>query len=335
MSWLLSHAINPKLAAACQVAGSLGGKITFLYETPTGERFYRERTPEGKMLQPKGQPLCLYWPVGGRASKTVLLCEGEGDTLAAASVLCDQYRQPFDHLPEPLLGLCPVGLPGANTPPATVVDELRNVKQVYLALDADRAGQEATDRLGPALLAAGIETYRVQLPEGKDLADCLLSPWACDPYALSLGGKTTEYRTNWLAETLGRAEPVKASESKPLPRPKQLDTHDDLRDIEPAIWIEALTGEVPDRSGFIGCPLPGHEGERTPSFKVYPSADQGFNCFGCQAGGSIYDFAMAYWGVDFREAKRRLVERLGHMAPAAAEQVELQEAKDRLRKVSA
>ena len=82
---------------------------------------------------------------------------------------------------------------------------------------------------------------------------------------------------------------------------------DALRNIPPVAYVEALTGiEVPVH-GTICCPL--HE-ERTPSFKVYAGHVRGWYCFGCGAGGDIYNLGAELWGLslrtDFPELRRRL-----------------------------
>ena len=55
------------------------------------------------------------------------------------------------------------------------------------------------------------------------------------------------------------------------------------------------------------CPF--HQ-EKTPSFTVNP--DKGFfYCFGCQAGGDVFEFLMRIENLSFNEAVRRLAERAG------------------------
>lgn len=55
------------------------------------------------------------------------------------------------------------------------------------------------------------------------------------------------------------------------------------------------------------CPF---HGEKTPSFTV--SEDMGlYKCFGCGAGGDVFNFLMEIESIDFREALERLAERLG------------------------
>ena len=55
-----------------------------------------------------------------------------------------------------------------------------------------------------------------------------------------------------------------------------------------------------NRAGFCSCPF--HQ-ERTASFKVY---EDSFYCFGCHASGSVIDFVMRYFGLDFMGANEKL-----------------------------
>lgn len=189
MSWLASHAVNPELAAACGVTGERGGTIQFRY----GLSFTRYRRADGSMRQEPGKGTWLYWPCGGqRSAHSVLLTEGEGDTLAAASVLCDDEGAPRDGLPPSLAGLVPVGLPGCTAPLRVICGELiaAGTKQAFVCLDPDEPGRRATDRIRRELAQYDIEAIPVGLP-GEDLADCLV---------------TREERTDWLASLLADAE---------------------------------------------------------------------------------------------------------------------------------
>lgn len=85
-------------------------------------------------------------------------------------------------------------------------------------------------------------------------------------------------------------------------------TDDPLLAIEPAAYVAALTGQTPGRDGKINCPL--HE-DRTPSLHVYKTPEQGWYCYGCRTGGSVYDLAAALVqcrtrGEDFVELRRKL-----------------------------
>jgi DNA primase len=64
---------------------------------------------------------------------------------------------------------------------------------VYLALDGDDAGRRATQRLVCQLAKVGLQAVAVDLPDGSDLSDCLVS--ATD-------------RESWLANLLADFESV-------------------------------------------------------------------------------------------------------------------------------
>ena len=55
------------------------------------------------------------------------------------------------------------------------------------------------------------------------------------------------------------------------------------------------------------CPF---HGEKTPSFVVSPDK-QIYHCFGCGAGGSVYDFVMNFRNLSFAEALEFLASRVG------------------------
>lgn len=82
---------------------------------------------------------------------------------------------------------------------------------------------------------------------------------------------------------------------------------------------EALDIRV-NHSGFAYCPF--HEERKSPSLKVYADSARGWHCFGCGAGGSVIDFAMAYWGISFRQAVARLDDLFGLNLPLTRRKTE-------------
>jgi hypothetical protein len=88
---------------------------------------------------------------------------------------------------------------------------------------------------------------------------------------------------------------------------------DPLLRIEPAVYAAVLTGRVAGRDRKIHCPF--HD-DRVASLHLYPTADEGWFCFGaCSGGGDVYDFGSRLWGLRtsgraFVELRARLVQRL-------------------------
>jgi hypothetical protein len=90
---------------------------------------------------------------------------------------------------------------------------------------------------------------------------------------------------------------------------------DELALISPPVYFRALAGaELPERGGYIRCPLPGHD-EQTASCHVWPDPERGWWCFGCSRGGGAYDLASVLEGGPtgaglrgeaFRSAQRRV-----------------------------
>jgi CHC2-type zinc finger protein/DNA primase RepB-like protein len=74
-------------------------------------------------------------------------------------------------------------------------------------------------------------------------------------------------------------------------------TGDALMEIDPPVYVEALTGLVPDSGGKVECPF--HQ-DWNPSLHVYDEPGAGWYCFQCGRGGSIIDFAAALYGIEPR-----------------------------------
>ena len=100
------------------------------------------------------------------------------------------------------------------------------------------------------------------------------------------------------------------------------DVNDDqaLRQVTPAVYVQALTGLSVGRDGKVSCPF--HGEDRTPSLHVYEHPSGGWYCYGCGRGGSIFDlgaevFGLSTRGRDFIELRTRLQAALAAWAPTA------------------
>lgn len=182
-AYLRQHAVDFAVAAEAGVWAHESA-IFFPYKTPDGTTYERERRfHDGITRQPKGQELSLYWPLGRARNAPILLCEGEADTLAAASVLANTDHHFLD-------GICPVGLPGASFPMGRACLEIGDCRPIYICLDPDEAGSKAAQRLVLEVERKLVaKTVVCHLPEGKDLSDCLVAIDEAD-------------RAEWLANLL-------------------------------------------------------------------------------------------------------------------------------------
>ena len=103
-------------------------------------------------------------------------------------------------------------------------------------------------------------------------------------------------------EFLGRPPKRRAPGRAPgRARPFAAHLHDEdpARGIPPRDYFRVLASRDPCEYRFLQCPNPAHKGgqERTPSCEVYDTPEEGWYCWGCGAGGSIYDLAAVMLGV--------------------------------------
>lgn|GEM_PF-5884683 len=169
--YLERHAIDPTLAHKLGV-GVHNGALTFRYTRLGGRSFERRKPLDGGLtFQPKGEPLCLYWPAGRNPDrKEIILCEGEADCLAAATVIASDLESWRNTLP--------VGLPGLGMPTLRILSELADRQRIYVVLDADLNGrgqrkQAQLIRSGRSAPPPGPYPVSVELEEGQDLSDTL------------------------------------------------------------------------------------------------------------------------------------------------------------------
>lgn len=70
------------------------------------------------------------------------------------------------------------------------------------------------------------------------------------------------------------------------------------------------TEELHKKGDKYFCCCPFHNNDDTPSLCIYPSTNSWY-CFGCGAGGSIYDWIIEKEGLTFPEAFRKVCEMIG------------------------
>jgi hypothetical protein len=98
---------------------------------------------------------------------------------------------------------------------------------------------------------------------------------------------------------------------------------DPLLTIPPHVYVTDILGVRPGRDRKVSCPF--HEDKRA-SLHLYPTGAQGWCCFSCRRGGTIYDLAAGVWGLrtrgrDFLEVRNRLLERYGRELRAPVQEI--------------
>ena len=118
--------------------------------------------------------------------------------------------------------------------------------------------------------------------------------------------------------TAGLTDPAPRRQSHSRPgRVATSELDQQLLAIPAAAYVHALTGRQPNRAGKIRCFF--HD-DHTPSLQLYD--DGTWYCYGaCRTGGSVYDFASRWWGLDtrghqFLALRQRLADELLPVAAA-------------------
>lgn len=193
IAYFVGHAIDPRLAWECGVR-ERDNAIVWPTVDADGRYSPRRRIladgPGPKVRGRRNRSLGVWWPLGrpGRVDGDVLICEGESDAMAAASLLGASGG---------------VFIASGNVRSEVLATELVDVGApvAALAFDGDMAGGQSADRLAHALVANGIGARILPVPYGEDLASTLAGipqpggTWPQDPLA-------------WLREALLRARPV-------------------------------------------------------------------------------------------------------------------------------
>lgn len=169
--------------------------------------------------------------------------------------------------------------------PATVAEVQRANRRLAFALGGDVGSAEAARILRPP----GSRNHKHAPPA---------------PVALDVCAPERRYGLHELVGALADPPAERANAGR-----RRADGRGDaLRGVDPALYVQRLTGQVVGRSRKVRCPL---HYDREPSLHVYPEAQQGWYCFGCRRGGSVYDLAALLWrrstrGADFAALRRDL-----------------------------
>lgn len=181
-----------------------------------------------------------------------------------------------------------------------------------------------TEPLAPEALEAA--NRRIAVALGSDLASVdaarvLRAPgmlnFKTDPPGLValevFTGERFDTRELLAVLPLEPTQETPAAAVRPVPaRPAPRRVDDPLRAIDPEIYVTALTGHGLSRERKVSCPF--HR-DRTPSLHAYETPEDGWYCFGCRRGGSIYDLGAGVMGLatrghEFVELRKRLTELL-------------------------
>lgn len=194
LGYFAGHAIDPHLAWQCGVREHRGDIVWPTVDAEGRGSPRRRRLADGpgpKVRGLAGRSLGVWWPLErplSVGSADVVVCEGESDAMAAASLLN---------------GSTAVFVASGHVPATVLAAELRDVGAgvAALAFDGDMAGGRTADRLATELVAQGIGARIVAVPFGHDLASVLAGIPTPD-------GPWPEDREAWFAEALVSARSV-------------------------------------------------------------------------------------------------------------------------------
>jgi len=189
---------------------------------------------------------------------------------------------------------------------------------LVLVLDADDAGQRATESSGKHLLTLFGNWGRIRYPSEPtshavahvqqaidDLAEEIQARDALGVDSLDQSDmriilwdymedllreeKPTIFSRATSAEELDQALTIEATPS--IHGTNRIDYAAIKRDVDIVEYIGADTNLRHSGKTHRGkCSLPGHTGERTASLYVYPDS-RSFYCFGCNRGGDVIEYA--------------------------------------------
>lgn len=134
--------------------------------------------------------------------------------------------------------------------------------------------------------------------------------WKYEPPAPVTLERYTGERFSAEQITGGLADPPVARRRRVRAEPPPSRAADPLLRIEPAVYVEALTGRPVGRDGKVACPF---HPDRQPSLHAYPDPTRGWACYSAKCwrgdrpnGGDIYELAGQLWGLSPRTDYLRL-----------------------------
>jgi hypothetical protein len=171
------------------------------------------------------------------------------------------------------------------------------------AVELEQANRTLATHLGGDL--ASVDAARILRPAGT-LSHKHRPP---APVALVHLDAATQYELGELVDGLTPAPSRPAAAKRERAARTELDEL--LLAIPAATYVRDLVGLEPRRDGKVSCPF---HADDTPSLQLYE--DGSFYCYGCGAGGSIYDFAGTLWSLEtkgraFLELRARLADSFG------------------------
>jgi hypothetical protein len=180
------------------------------------------------------------------------------------------------------------------------------------AVELERANRALASHLGGDL--ASVDAARILRPAGT-LSHKHRPP---APVELVHLDPAAQYELGELVDGL----PPAASRPTAAAACQERAAHTELDELLLAIpattYVRELAGLDPRRDGKVSCPF---HADGTPSLQLY--GDGTFYCYGCGAGGSIYDFAATLWSLEtkgraFLALRARLADSFGVRAGAGS-----------------
>jgi hypothetical protein len=178
------------------------------------------------------------------------------------------------------------------------------------AIELERANRTLASNLGGDL--ASVDAARILRPAGT--VSHKHRPPA--PVELVHLDGTAQYELAGLVDGLTPPPSRPAVAPVEQGRARRTEIDELLLAIPAATYVRELTGVEPRRDGKVSCPF---HTDATPSLQLYEDGTS--FCYGCGAGGSIYDFAGTLWslatkGRAFLKLRARLADSFGVRAGA-------------------